>query len=82
VHDQVVWSPIYTISGTLDKTLSEIFMHDYGPRPEAAKERLRANLYGETDESTSPGEDTTTAPQTHQIERGPAGNHGESGQGR
>ncbi|MEU0120015.1 hypothetical protein ABZ137_41840 [Streptomyces bobili] len=45
VHDRAVWSPIYAISGTLDKTLSEIFMPDYGPRLEAAKERLRADLY-------------------------------------
>lgn len=38
VHDRAVWSPIYAISGTLDKTLSEIFMPDYGLRLEAAKE--------------------------------------------
>lgn len=49
VHDRAIWSPIYTISGTLDKTLSEIFMPDYGPRLEAAKERLRADLYGGAD---------------------------------
>ncbi|MFF3919087.1 hypothetical protein ACFYZB_37680 [Streptomyces sp. NPDC001852] len=82
VHDRAVWSPIYSISGTLDKTLSEIFMPDYGPRLEQAKERLRANLYGEADESTTPGEDATAAPQTHRIERGAAGNHGESSQRR
>ncbi|MGW1669558.1 hypothetical protein [Streptomyces sp. NPDC002324] len=81
VHDRAVWSPIYAISGTLDKTLSEIFMPDYGPRLEAAKERLRADLYGGADESTAPGQDTTDAPQAHQIEPGTAGNHGESDQG-
>ncbi|MEU8850649.1 hypothetical protein AB0C70_31460 [Streptomyces sp. NPDC048564] len=81
VHDRAVWSPIYSISGTLDTTLSEIFMPDYGPRLEAAKERLRADLYGSTDSSTPPGADTTAAPQAHQMERGPAGNHGESDQG-
>ncbi|GGR48278.1 hypothetical protein [Streptomyces aurantiogriseus] len=81
VHDRAVWSPIYSISGTLDTTLSEIFMPDYGPRLEAAKERLRADLYGETDGSTAPGEDTTAAPQAHQIERGTTGNHGKSGHG-
>lgn len=53
VHDRAVWSPIYAISGTLDKTLSEIFIPDYGPRLEAAKERLRADLYGGADESTA-----------------------------
>ncbi|MET8981380.1 hypothetical protein ABZX85_37865 [Streptomyces sp. NPDC004539] len=53
VRDRAVWSPIYTLSGTLDTTLSEIFMPDYGPRLEAAKERLRAGLHGEADESTA-----------------------------
>ncbi|MEU8713825.1 hypothetical protein [Streptomyces sp. NPDC048663] len=78
VHDRAVWSPIYAISGTLDKTLSEIFMPDYGPRLEAAKERLRADLYGGTGESTAPGQDATDAPQPHQIERVAAGNRDES----
>ncbi|MDQ0762526.1 hypothetical protein [Streptomyces canus] len=82
VHDRAVWSPIYAISGTLDKTLSEIFMPDYGPRLEAAKERLRADLYSGADESTAAGQDMTDAPQAHQIERGTAGNHGESDRGR
>ncbi|MFD8382634.1 hypothetical protein ACFV2X_29695 [Streptomyces sp. NPDC059679] len=30
----------HTISGTLDKTLSEIFMPDYGRRLEQARQRL------------------------------------------
>ncbi|QES41497.1 hypothetical protein DEJ49_11150 [Streptomyces venezuelae] len=81
VHDRAVWSPIYAISGTLDKTLSEIFMPDYSPRLEAAKDRLRADLYGGADESTTPGRDATDAPQAHQRERGTAGNHGEGDQG-
>ncbi|MBK3646056.1 hypothetical protein [Streptomyces sp. MBT33] len=80
VHDRAVWSPIYAISGTLDKTLSEIFMPDYVPHLEAAKERLRADLYGRADESTASGQDTSDAPQAHQIGRGTAGNHGESDQ--
>ncbi|MEV5479262.1 hypothetical protein [Streptomyces sp. NPDC052207] len=66
VRDRAVWSPIYAISGTL----------------EAAKERLRANLYGETNEPTEPNEDAVTAPQAHQIEGGTAGSNGESEQGR
>ncbi|MEU5683877.1 hypothetical protein DEJ48_12540 [Streptomyces venezuelae] len=82
VHDRAVWSPIYAISGTLDKTLSEIFMPDYGSRVEAAKERLRADLYGGADEPTTPGQDTADAPRAHQIERGTAGNHGEGDRGR
>ncbi|MFE7858756.1 hypothetical protein [Streptomyces sp. NPDC057403] len=59
VHDSAVWSPIYAISGALDKTLSEIFMPDYDTRLEEAKERLRANLYGAASESTTPDEDPT-----------------------
>jgi len=82
VHDRAIWSPIYAISGTLDKTLSEIFMSGYGPRLEAAKERLRADLYGGAGESTAPDQDTIDAPQAHQIGRGTAGNHGESHQGQ
>ncbi|MEW2404320.1 hypothetical protein [Streptomyces sp. NPDC046862] len=82
VRDQAVWSPIYAISGTLDKTLSEIFMPDYVARLEAAKERLRANKYGATDESTAPSAEAATAPQAHQIEQGTTGNHGVSDQGR
>ncbi|MEU6493850.1 hypothetical protein AB0919_30425 [Streptomyces sp. NPDC046994] len=82
VHDRAIWSPIYAISGTLDKTLSEIFMPGYGPRLEAAKERLRTDLYGGAGESTAQGQDTIDAPQAHQIRRGTAGNHGESHQGQ
>lgn len=71
VHDRAVWSPICAISGTLDKTLSELIMADYGPRLEAAEERLRADLYGGADD-TRPGHDrrTTSAPDR-------AGNSGE-----
>ncbi|WP_109003435.1 hypothetical protein [Streptomyces rishiriensis] len=82
VHDRAVWSPIHAISGTLDKTLSEIFMPDYGPRLEAAKERLRADLYGEADDPTTAGQDTADAPRAHRIERGTARNPGESERGR
>ncbi|MGF1241319.1 hypothetical protein ACQSME_29350 [Streptomyces sp. 2-6] len=82
VHDRAVWSPIYSISGTLDKALSEVFMPDYGPRLEAAKERLRADLYGEADRSTASGEDAAATAQVDRIERGTTGDHGESGRGR
>lgn len=57
MRDRAVWSPIYAISGTLDKTLSEIFMPDYGPRLEAAKERLRADLHRGGDEPPAQGAD-------------------------
>ncbi|MER6063359.1 hypothetical protein [Streptomyces sp. NPDC001792] len=56
VHDRAVWSPIYAISGTLDKTLSEIFMPDYGAQLEAAKDRLRSHLYGAADEADNASE--------------------------
>ncbi|MFI0998604.1 hypothetical protein ACIP10_07890 [Streptomyces galbus] len=36
--------------------LREIFMPDYGPRLEAAKQRLCADLYGADEEPTSPAE--------------------------
>ncbi|MDQ0776126.1 hypothetical protein QF026_004592 [Streptomyces aurantiacus] len=82
LRDQAVWSPIYSISGALDTTLNETFIPDYGLRLEAAKERLRADLYGETDSSTVPSEGTPAAPQAHQVERGATGNQGASGHGR
>lgn len=78
VRDRAVWSPIYTISGTLDTTLSEIFMPDYAERLDAAKGRLRVDLYGDADGPDASGRDADAAPQAHQIERGAAGNHGES----
>jgi hypothetical protein len=82
MHDRAVWSPIYTISGTLDTTLSEIFMPDYAKRLDAAKERLRADLYEDADGPAASGRDAEAAPQAHQIERGTAGNHGESSRAR
>ncbi|MER5793076.1 hypothetical protein [Streptomyces sp. NPDC001980] len=56
IRDRAVWSPVYAISGTLDKTLSELFMPDYDARLEAAKDRLRVDLYSGDGEPTSPGE--------------------------
>ncbi|MGI5417899.1 hypothetical protein [Actinomadura luteofluorescens] len=43
-EDRAVWSPILQISGTLDKSLGEIFMPDYTARLEAARERLKDSL--------------------------------------
>jgi hypothetical protein len=40
VTDRSVWSPLYTISGTLDKALPELFAPDYGDRLNAARSRL------------------------------------------
>ncbi|MGI5226741.1 hypothetical protein [Actinoallomurus sp. CA-142502] len=39
-QDWAVWSPIHRIAGTLDESLTEIFMPDYGARLAAARERL------------------------------------------
>ncbi|MEU0055883.1 hypothetical protein [Streptomyces sp. NPDC006334] len=58
VRDRAVRSPIYSISGTLDTLLSEIFMPDHGPRLEAAKQRLCADLYSAGEEPTSPAGDS------------------------
>ncbi|MFF3940939.1 hypothetical protein [Streptomyces phaeofaciens] len=80
VRDRAVWSPIYTISGTLDTTLSEIFMPDYAERLDAAKERLRADLHGDPEEPTASGRDADAAPRAHGIDRGTAGRHSESSQ--
>ncbi len=55
VRDRAVWSPIHAISGTLDTTLSEIFMADYAERLDAAKERLRVSMYGEAEASADAG---------------------------
>ncbi|MES9537835.1 hypothetical protein [Actinomadura sp. NPDC000600] len=43
-EDRAVWSPIHRISGTLDKSLVEIFMPDYTARLDAARERLKDTL--------------------------------------
>ncbi|GLY90211.1 hypothetical protein [Actinoallomurus iriomotensis] len=39
-QDRAVWSPIHRIAGTLDESLAEIFMPDYGVRLAAARQRL------------------------------------------
>jgi hypothetical protein len=45
-QDPAVWSPLYQISGSLETSLTEIFMPDYGTRLEAARDRL-LNTLGE-----------------------------------
>ncbi|MCX4553031.1 hypothetical protein [Streptomyces sp. NBC_01500] len=49
--DRAVWSAIYAISGTLDTTLTEIFMPDYIEHLEAARRRLLVEMYGSADEA-------------------------------
>ena len=43
-QDRAVWSPIYKVSGTLETSLVEVFMPDYGARLDAARERLLDTL--------------------------------------
>lgn len=43
-QDRAVWSPIYKVSGTLETSLAEVFMPDYGARLDAARERLLDTL--------------------------------------
>ncbi|MEV6108822.1 hypothetical protein AB0M28_29585 [Streptomyces sp. NPDC051940] len=50
VGDRSVWSPLHTIAGTLDKSLAEIFMPDYGTRLEEARRRL-IEVMGDDDEA-------------------------------
>ncbi|MFF0594320.1 hypothetical protein [Streptomyces antibioticus] len=68
VRDRAVWSPIYAISGTLDTKLSEIFMADYAERLNAAKERLRVSMYGESSESAAADGSAAAAPQALRAE--------------
>ena len=44
VDDPAVWAPIHKISGTLDKSLVELFAPDYNERLEAARRRLRPEV--------------------------------------
>ncbi|MFC4854386.1 hypothetical protein [Actinophytocola glycyrrhizae] len=39
-RDRAVWSPLHRISGTLEKTLPEIFAPDYSARLGTARTRL------------------------------------------
>lgn len=43
-EDRAVWSPLHAITGTLDKSLVEVFMPDYTDRLQRARERLLDSL--------------------------------------
>lgn len=43
-EERAVWSPLYTIAGTLDKALVEVFLPGYGDRLHSARERLLDSL--------------------------------------
>jgi hypothetical protein len=53
VTDRAVWPPLYTISGTLDKALPEVFAPDYVDRLNAVRSRLLEAMGGD-DEPTEP----------------------------
>ena len=40
--DRAVWSPLYSISGTLETSLAEVFARDYGVRVATARQNLIA----------------------------------------
>lgn len=50
VPDRAIWSGIYAISGTLEKSLVEIFMPDHAGRLEQARQRLLDAMGGGEDE--------------------------------
>ncbi len=43
-EDRGVWSPLHLIAGTLETSLVEVFVLDYGGRLDAARERLVQTL--------------------------------------
>lgn len=65
VPDRAVWSGIYTISGTLETTLTEIFMPDYAGRLDQARQRLLDAMGGDEQEEAS--ESVSRAPSGEDI---------------
>lgn len=43
-EERAVWSPLYTIAGTLDTSLVKVFMPDYTDRIQSARQRLLDSL--------------------------------------
>jgi len=52
VPDRAVWSGIHAISGTLEKTLPEVFVPDYADRLEQARRRLLEVAGSDMDDET------------------------------
>jgi hypothetical protein len=46
IEDRTVWSALYTIAGTLDKALPDIFAASYADYLDAARARLAKELGG------------------------------------
>ncbi|GGT35032.1 hypothetical protein GCM10010271_43800 [Streptomyces kurssanovii] len=67
VPDRAVWSGIYAISGTLEKSLVEIFMPDYGGRLEQARQRLLDAVGGDEDEEAEATEGVSREPSVGDI---------------
>ncbi|MFF3354645.1 hypothetical protein ACFYWN_18725 [Streptomyces sp. NPDC002917] len=55
VPDRAVWSGIYAVSGTLEKSLVEIFMPDYAGRLEQARQRLLDAMGGDEEGEATQG---------------------------
>ncbi|MFF0398629.1 hypothetical protein ACFYSJ_23130 [Streptomyces sp. NPDC005248] len=55
VSDRAVWSGIYAISGTLEKSLVEIFMPDYAGRLGQARQRLLDAMGGDEEVEATQG---------------------------
>lgn len=43
-QDRAVWSPLYKVAGTLEQSLTGIFMPDYAARLDDARQRLLDSL--------------------------------------
>ncbi|WP_244258200.1 hypothetical protein [Streptomyces sp. Tu 2975] len=67
VPDRAVWSGIYAISGTLEKSLTEIFMPDYGRRLEQARQRLLNAMGGDESEEIEATEGVSREPSGDDI---------------
>ena len=66
VPDRAVWSAIYAIYGTLEKSLVEIFMPDYAGRLEQARQRL-LDAMGDEDETAEGSRGGSSVPSVNDI---------------
>lgn len=71
VPDRAVWSGIYAISGTLEKSLVEIFMPDCAGRLEQARQRLLDAMGGDEDEEGEAAQGVSREPSGDDISNCP-----------
>ncbi|MFE7246163.1 hypothetical protein [Streptomyces sp. NPDC057580] len=67
VPDRAVWSGIYAISGTLEKSLVEIFMSDYAGRLGQARQRLLDAMGADEDEEGEAAQGVSSEPSGDDI---------------